>query len=241
MNVLALVSALALAQTYPVVSNSTITANGSRVLTGLTSGELDFILDVSGRVDGGGAALTFNVAECDPQPPNTVLDGGVHFRVGPVTASVALAPVHAKLFGSSAVMISWTVDGGSYFSGVNASLVNRSTVANPSVEGVDGGRAVLVSTLASSQTFSKMRCLAVTCSSAHPTVLPSDAGQEGMIVSSVVLTNPVVLVGPPNAVDAGVGVPVFAGVSYPFNNNASPILACEAASSTVVDVCQVFP
>jgi len=134
-------------QQYPVLSGATITANGSKPITGLSSGELDLVVAVNGSVDGGGAALSVTVAEIDPLNLGVMLDGGVSISVGPITASVALAPTHAKLFGSSAVVVQWTVDGGSYFSGVDISLVGRTAVGSPSVEGIDGGSPVGVNVL----------------------------------------------------------------------------------------------
>ena len=141
---LSLLTSLVLTQTYPVLQNATVVGNGGRPVTGLTSGEFDLIVAVNGLVDGGSPAFSLQVQESDPLMPQVVLDGGIGFTVGPIAASLQLAPIHAKLFGSSSVYVTWTVDGGSYFSGVDVALVNRAAVAAPSVEGIDGGRAVNV-------------------------------------------------------------------------------------------------
>jgi hypothetical protein len=144
-------------------------------------------------------------------------------------------------------MISWSVTGANEsFVGVDVSLVNRAAVSAPSVEGIDGGRPVAVTgTLAVSalsSTFSAQQCSLVSCGSSAPTGLPGDAGMIGVVVSNPLLGQPQVNVGPCNAVDAGLGVPIYGGSSYPQSNNVSASSCCETWDAGVtVSACVVWP
>lgn len=235
----AFLSCMAEAQVVsPIIVGTTITSSsGSPVAaSGLFSGDVDMIWTV-GTITGGGS-IVFTMCSTDPlNPINCITSVSSQSISSPGTAAAKLHAGH-----SSTVLVSWAVTG-TFSARVQLSVQG---VAPSEIQGIDGGVPVAVigslSVSPSSGTFSSWQCTNVTCSSTGPTGLPGDAGMTGVIVSSPGLSSPTVNIGPANAVDAGSGTPVFAGVSYPFSNNATASMYCETQSgNATVQACVVWP
>lgn len=234
-----LMSSLAQAQMVVAIKNGVgVTTSGSQAVSGLFAGDIDLIYTV-GTVAGGGS-IVFSECTVDPLNPSagcltTVTSPSVSSATGP-----AAIKIHAGH--SSSVVVAWTVSG-SFSATVWLSVQG---VTPGEVQGIDGGYPVAVtgnlSVSPASNTFSSQQCSSVSCGSSAPTGLPGDAGMIGVVVSNPLLGQPQVNVGPCNAVDAGLGVPIYGGSSYPQSNNVSASSCCETWDAGVtVSACVVWP
>jgi FlaG/FlaF family flagellin (archaellin) len=148
--------------------------------------------------------------------------------------------------------ISITVPGTSYITGGDGGIqvyvdgghvsidgtvpITASTPIPVAIVGSDAG--------AKAQTFSSWSCVNLTCAPS-PTVLPIDAGVIAVRISSLLLSNPLTVIGPENAVDAGSGDALFAGVAdLTLNANSAASLGCATFQSdggALISYCQEFP
>ena len=146
-------------------------------------------------------------------------DGGISF---PATQTVYVDGGHTNIDGTVTVY----PDGGH---------VKIDGVVPVSIVGSDAGPQ--------SATFSGWTCFNFTCA-ASPTLFPSDAGQFETRLSSLSVSNPGVVIGPADAVDAGSGELLLGGVtdlSLPANSVAS--MACESLTDggALISFCQLYP
>lgn len=140
MNALALVAALGLAQSVqPILNGVTVTGSGSRVVSGLFSGDVDLVASV-GSIAGGGS-IVFAVSAVDPlNPSGGAIATAATASISSATSNPAVAVLHAGH--SSSVQVTWTVTG-TFSATVWLSVQG---IIPSEFQGVDGGMPVTVST-----------------------------------------------------------------------------------------------
>ncbi len=126
-----------------VHANTTVTTNGSLVLTGFGSKEVSLVVNVTVAPTGVAPTLQYAVVELDPGDQTTVVGPAV---LGSVLSAVGTDIITLPLTLTGTIRVSWTVTGvGASFTGVYATVVTKLTsgsvtATNASI-GVDGAPA----------------------------------------------------------------------------------------------------